>query len=88
MRRIRSVLYLAALTTAISASFAQPSLAGGSWADCHRPPPTWYTAPRVTYTYSNNYSSGYGHASTHEYSAQRRYSMSQARRYHDRFTRW
>jgi hypothetical protein len=88
MRPIRSILYAVGLITAVSAGFVQPSLAGGSWADCHRPPPAWYTAPRVTYTYSNSYSSGYGRTSTHEYSAQRRYSSSQTHRYHDPFARW
>jgi len=88
MRPIRSVFYAAALATAVSAGFVQAALAGGSWADCHRPPPAWYTAPRMTFTYSNSFSSDYRRVSTHEYSAQRRYSTSQNRRYHDPVTRW
>jgi hypothetical protein len=54
-------------------------------ADCHRPPPAWYTAPRVTYTYTQDYGS---RRSTHEYSAQRRVSYSTAQRYRDPFHRW
>jgi hypothetical protein len=61
----------------------------GSLADCHRPPPAWYTAPRVTHTYSHSYGEGYGaRRPTHEYSAQRRVSSSPPQRYRDPFHRW
>lgn len=84
MRIIESVVrictFTAALATGTSAALA------GSWADCHRPPPAWYTAPRVTYTYSQGYSGS--RQSTHEYSAQRRVSYSSRSRYRDPFRRW
>jgi len=84
MRRVR--LYFCAVVLASAA--ATPALAG-SWADCHRPPPAWYTAPRLTHTYSQTWGAGYARASTHEYSAQRRYSYTSSnRRYHDPFGRW
>jgi hypothetical protein len=86
MRRIRSVLSLTAALVCCSASAALAVDA------CHRPPPAWYTAPRVTYTYSNSYGAGYGREyATHEYSAHRRYSYAAPRSsYHFRypFARW
>ena len=66
MRRIRSILGLAVVATIAGTSAALAVTA------CDRPPPAWYTAPRLTHTYSETWGSGYSHASTHEYSAQRR----------------
>ncbi|HVV81181.1 MAG TPA: hypothetical protein VHD59_16410 [Pseudolabrys sp.] len=67
MRRIRSILGLVAVATLAGTSAALAVTA------CDRPPPAWYTAPRLTHTYSQSWGAGYSsHASTHEYSAQRR----------------
>ena len=77
MRRIRSILGLVAVATLAGSSAALAAKLD----DCHKPPPAWYTAPRLTHTYSQSWGSGYSHqASTHEYSAQRRPS-SQPRYY-------
>jgi hypothetical protein len=86
MRRIRSVLSVAMTVGVLTSVSASAAFAVDA---CHRPPPAWYTAPRVTYTYSTSYGAGYNHAATHEYSAQRRYySASRSSRYHDPFARW
>lgn len=67
MRRIRSILGLVAVAMLAGSSAALAVTA------CDRPPPAWYTAPRLTHTYSESWGSGYAaRASTHEYSAQRR----------------
>jgi hypothetical protein len=80
MRRIRSILGLAVVATIAGSSAALAVTA------CDRPPPAWYTAPRLTHTYSQTWGAGYGsHASTHEYSAQRR-SYSQPRYTSQRYT--
>lgn len=92
MRRIRSVLCVVAAAGALSGGFSPLALAG--WNDCRTPPPAWYTAPRLTHTYSYTYGTGYSRAASHEYSAQRRYTSppryqtTQSRRYHDPFGRW
>jgi hypothetical protein len=75
MRRIRSILGLVAVATLAGSSAALAVTA------CDRPPPAWYTAPRLTHTYSESWGSGYARASTHEYSAQRRSYSSQPRYY-------
>lgn len=97
MRQICSIIAGVALSAALSASFAA-DVSARPLDDCHKPPPAWYTAPRLTHTYSVSYGSGYARASTHEYSAQRRsysyqaepsrsYSYSSNRRFHDPFGR-
>ena len=48
---------------------AAPALAASA-RDCGRPPPAFWNAPRVTYTYSG---SSYASTHTHSFSAQRRY---------------
>jgi hypothetical protein len=75
MRRIRSIIGLVAIATLAGSSAALAVSA------CDKPPPAWYTAPRLTNTYSQSWGSGYAHASTHEYSAQRRSYSSQSRSY-------
>ena len=86
MRRIRSIFYAASALAALTGA-SDPAAA---YVDqCHRPPPAWYTAPRLTHTYSQTWGAGYSHASTHEYSAQRRTSYTtSSRRYQDSFRRW
>lgn len=89
MRRIRSIIGLVAVAALASSSAAFAAKLD----DCHKPPPAWYTAPRLTHTYSQSWGSGYAHASTHEYSAQRRSyapqrsSSTQSRRFGDPFWR-
>jgi hypothetical protein len=76
MRRIRSILGLVAVATLAGSSAAFAAKLD----DCHKPPPAWYTAPRLTHTYSQTWGAGYSRsASTHEYSAQRRSFTSQRR---------
>ena len=78
MRRIRSILGLVAFATLAGSS----AVYAAKLDDCHKPPPAWYTAPRLTHTYSQSWGAGYSHhASTHEYSAQRRSYSSQPRYY-------
>jgi hypothetical protein len=86
MRIIGSVVRLSILATTLMCGTS--AALAGSLADCHRPPPAWYTAPRLTHTYSETWGSGYSRASTHEYSAQRRVSSSPPQRYRDPFHRW
>ena len=70
MRGIRSFFCVAVIA---ASGFAPPAFAGNP-ADCHKPPPAWYTAPRVTHTYSVSYGAGYSRASraSPRYSAARR----------------
>jgi hypothetical protein len=94
MRRIRSILGLAVVATVAGTSAALAVTA------CDRPPPAWYTAPRLTHTYSESWGSGYARASTHEYSAQRRsysaprytshqvYYTTRPHSFRDPFRRW
>jgi hypothetical protein len=90
MRAICSVLGVAASAAILLGGFAATAHAG-NWDDCGKPPPAWYTAPRFSHTYSNEYGRGYGRA-THEYSAQRhsgvRYTSSRRFGSHDAFGRW
>jgi hypothetical protein len=74
MRRIRSILGLVVVATVAGSSAALAVTA------CDRPPPAWYTAPRLTHTYSESWGNGYARTATHEYSAHRR-SYSQPRYY-------
>lgn len=77
MRGIRSVFFV----TVIAASgFAAPAYAGNP-ADCHKPPPAWYTAPRVSHTYSVTYGAGYGRTSP-------RYSAARGIRYRHASNQW
>ena len=86
MRRIRSILYGISATAVLAAGLTPAAAYVDQY---HRPPPAWYTAPRLTHTYSQTWGAGYSHASTHEYSAQRRYSYTgSSRRYHDPYGRW
>lgn len=41
-------------------------------AQCHTPPPAWWNAPRVSYTYSGGSSASFARVATHEFAAQRR----------------
>ena len=86
MRRIRSIFYAASALAVLAGGMAPAA----AYVDqCHRPPPAWYTAPRLTHTYSQTWGAGYSQPATHEYSAQRRYSYTtSSRRYHDPFRRW
>ena len=53
----------------IMSAATAPALAASA-RDCGRPPPAFWNAPRVTYTYSG---SSYASSHTHSFSAQRRY---------------
>jgi hypothetical protein len=95
MRRIRSILGLVAVATLAGTSAALAVTA------CDRPPPAWYTAPRLTHTYTETWGSGYSRGSTHEYSAHRRsysspprytshrvYYTTRSQSFRDPFRRW
>jgi hypothetical protein len=87
MRALLRCVVTAAALAASGSAFA------GSLADCHRPPPAWYTAPRISHTYTQVWGQGYGRGSTHEYSAQSRSSSRSAslyasQRYRDSSRRW
>jgi hypothetical protein len=96
MRRIRSVLYAVVMSAAAAGTLSSPAFAG-RLDDCHKPPPAWYTAPRFTHSYSEQWGAGYSRAS-HRYVAQRRtyapsyarprHYSSHVRRSHDPFGRW
>jgi hypothetical protein len=98
MRRVRSVLLAAALAATATTVLTAPALAG-RLDDCHKPPPAWYTAPRFTHTYSQEWGAGYSRTS-HDYSARRSYTSqvryepqrrsytTHARYYRDPFGRW
>jgi hypothetical protein len=75
MRRIRSIFGLVVVATLTGSSAALAVTA------CDRPPPAWYTAPRLTHTYSESWGNGYARASIHEYSAHRRSYSAQPRHY-------
>jgi hypothetical protein len=71
MRGIRSVFCAAIAVCGIVGGLAAPAFAGSA-ADCHKPPPAWYTAPRVTHIYSVTYGRGYhrhGHTSRRSFSS-------------------
>jgi hypothetical protein len=97
MCRIRSIFYVAAAAAVFAGGFAPAALAGRN--DCNKPPPAWYTAPRYTHSYSQEWGAGYSRA-THDYSArrytaqvryyvpQRRYYTTHARYERDPFRRW